>query len=70
MTDRNNAWAAIANAIDDDCGAVTVDWIVLTASLVFMGIAAAFYVSSSVPEVADNISEYMKDVEVGAPSDS
>lgn len=43
----------------DEEGAATVDWIVLTATLVFMGIAAAFYVSSSVPEVANKLSSYM-----------
>lgn len=42
-----------------DDGAVTVDWVVLTAALVFMGIAATFYVTSSVPEVANQISTYM-----------
>lgn len=46
-------------------GAITVDWIVLTASLVFMGIAAAFYVSSSVPVIADKTSDYMRDYEIG-----
>lgn len=46
-------------------GAITVDWIVLTASLVFMGMAAAFYVSSSVPVVADKTADYMRDYEIG-----
>ena len=46
-------------------GAITVDWIALTATLVFMGIAAAFYLSSSVPVVANKTSEYMRNYDVG-----
>lgn len=45
-------------------GAVTVDWVVLTAALVMLGIGAAFYISSSVPEIANKISTYMDDVTV------
>ena len=48
----------------DDDGAVTIDWVVLTAALTFMGIAAAFYVSSSAPEVANNLSTYMVEIDV------
>ena len=48
-----------------DDGAVTVDWVVMTAALVAMGIAAAFYVASSVPEVANNISSFMTGYQVG-----
>ncbi len=48
----------------DESGAVTVDWVVLTAALVFMGISAAFYVSSSAPELANKISTYMGDMTV------
>ena len=46
-------------------GAVTVDWIVLTAALAMMGLGAAFYVTSSVPQVAENMQTYMENVEVG-----
>ncbi len=42
-------------------GAVTVDWIVLTAALVALGMGAAFYVGASVPEVANRVSDYMTD---------
>ena len=48
----------------DEDGAVTVDWVVLTAALMFMGISAAFYVSSSAPEVANNLSTYMVNIDV------
>jgi hypothetical protein len=50
----------------DESGAVTVDWVVLTAAITFMGISAAFYVSSSAPKVANNISTYMGNIEIGA----
>ncbi len=37
-------------------GAVTVDWVVLTAAVVFLGVAVAFSVSSSIPTLANQIS--------------
>jgi len=43
----------------DESGAVTVDWIVLTAAAVFMGMGAAFFIAAGVPDVADGISNYM-----------
>lgn len=46
-------------------GAVTVDWVVLTAAIVTLGLGALFYVGSAVPEVAANIKGYMDGVEVG-----
>lgn len=47
-------------------GAVTVDWIVLTAALALMGLGAAFYITSSVPQLAENVQTYMENVEVGS----
>lgn len=57
--------SSLARFSRDEDGAVTVDWIVLTASLVFLGIAAAYYVTSSVPEVADSVGDYMTNYQVG-----
>lgn len=48
----------------DEDGAITVDWIVLTAALVMLGMAAAFMVGSSVPEVADKVSETVRETDV------
>ncbi len=45
-------------------GAVTVDWIVLTAAIVMLGAAAAFFVGSAVPELAENLETYMSDYDV------
>lgn len=47
-------------------GAVTVDWIVLTAALVLLGLGAAVYVNSAVPELADRTADFMSDMDVGA----
>jgi uncharacterized membrane protein YczE len=46
-------------------GAVTVDWVALTAGIVLLSLGAAFYVGSSVPEVADKVSVYMSSVDLG-----
>lgn len=40
-------------------GAVTVDWVVLTATLMFLGIATAFFISSGVPVIAERMSTSM-----------
>lgn len=55
---------ACATFMRKENGAVTVDWIVLTATLIFMGIAIAFYMASSVPEVAENVGSYMSEMTV------
>ena len=49
----------------DDAGAVTVDWVVLTAAVVGMGIAAGFSVSSGVPVLADKIVEVVESRPIG-----
>ncbi|RME16656.1 MAG: hypothetical protein D6801_05075 [Alphaproteobacteria bacterium] len=46
-------------------GAVTVDWIVLTATIVLMGLAAAYYVGGAVPELATSLKNYMTGYDVG-----
>ena len=48
-----------------DCdGAVTVDWVALTGFIVFLGMATAFYVATSVPQVADRVGEHLEDTPV------
>ena len=46
-------------------GAATVDWVVLTGAIALLGLSAAFYLSSSVPQLADDVSTYMSDYDVG-----
>lgn len=50
----------------DDDGAVTVDWVVLVGMLLFLGIGTAFYVKSSVPHVANNMSSFLSKTSVEA----
>lgn len=50
--------------VRDEDGAVTVDWIVLTAAMVMMGMAAAFLVGTNIPVVADKIAETMENTDV------
>ncbi|HHL22454.1 MAG TPA: hypothetical protein ENJ52_13140 [Aliiroseovarius sp.] len=45
-------------------GAVTADWIVLTAAIVTIGVAVTFYVGSAVPTLGDNLSAAMSEYEV------
>jgi Flp pilus assembly pilin Flp len=55
----------LARFAADEQGAVTVDWIVLTGSIVLLGVGASFYVTSTVPKVANAITTYMDDHEIG-----
>ncbi len=58
----------VTNALrfwNEEDGAVTVDWVVLTAAIVLLGAATAFYATSTVPDLANNISGYMADRSVG-----
>lgn len=51
--------------VRNDEGAVTVDWIALVAVIVMLGMAAGFSVSSSVPELANNMSTFLSNSPVG-----
>lgn len=57
-------WSRPLEFLRHDDGAITIDWVVLTAALVFMAIGAAFYVGSAVPMVAEKTGEYLSNVEV------
>lgn len=48
----------------DRDGAVTIDWVALTAFTLMLGMAAAFYVSSSVPHVASTVGEHLENTTV------
>ncbi len=49
----------------DEDGAVTVDWVVLTAAVVGLGVAGVTTVSGGVGELAESISDGVADAEVG-----
>lgn len=55
----SHAWGFASDFASDEDGAITVDWIVLTALVVLMGLGAAFFVAANVPGLAENIGEYM-----------
>lgn len=46
-------------------GAVTVDWVVLTAGVVGLSVGLVLMLNDSTSNVASNISDYVADVEVG-----
>ena len=50
----------------DDCGAVTVDWVVLTALIVGLAAAAFSSVEGGVAELTARLLAYLQSVIVGA----
>ena len=57
-------FANIKNFAADESGAVTVDWVVLTAAIVGLGIAVVATVRTSVDGVATQISTGLGGVEI------
>ncbi|SES13744.1 hypothetical protein SAMN04490244_10648 [Tranquillimonas rosea] len=53
----------------DEDGAVTVDWVVLTAAIVGLGIAVISSVNSGVTDLADGVKSSLTDAEVNGMSD-
>ena len=51
---------------DDESGAVTVDWVVLTAAIVGLGIAVIAAVSGGVGDLSRNISSALTDTDATA----
>ncbi|PQO24230.1 hypothetical protein C2I36_03900 [Rhodobacteraceae bacterium WD3A24] len=50
---------------DDESGAVTVDWVVLTAAIVGLGIAVIVAVGPGITNLADSISSSVSGTTVG-----
>jgi len=57
-------FANIKTFAADESGAVTVDWVVLTAAIVGLGIAVVASVRSGVSEVAGNIQTSLTGAEI------
>lgn len=57
-------FANIKNFAADESGAVTVDWVVLTAAIVGLGIAVIASVSDGVGDLAEAISDSLSDATV------
>ncbi|WP_298497618.1 hypothetical protein [uncultured Maritimibacter sp.] len=49
----------------DEDGAVTVDWVVLAAGIVLLGVAMGFTVTASLPSLADKASSVVANRPVG-----
>ncbi len=54
--------------LNDESGAVTVDWVVLTAAIVGLGIAVLTSVSGGTTTLADAVSSHMASQSVGNAS--
>ncbi len=55
----------IKNFRKDENGAVTVDWVVLTAAVVGLGLAAYGSIESASTSLTDATDTFMGDIEVG-----
>ncbi len=51
--------------LQDENGAVTVDWVVLTAMVVGLGIAVLTSVGNGTTTLADKVSSHMVSVDIG-----
>jgi len=49
-----------ARFLRDDDGAVTVDWVVLTAAIVGLGIAVGFSATATLPDLANSIDTFLR----------
>ncbi|MCC6006723.1 MAG: hypothetical protein JJU40_03500 [Rhodobacteraceae bacterium] len=52
----------------DESGAVTVDWVVLTAAIVGLGVAVLATVRGGMETISDNISDALTDTDMGSDS--
>ncbi|MGR3434948.1 MAG: hypothetical protein ACU0CO_08695 [Shimia sp.] len=50
---------------DDEGGAVTVDWVVITAAIVALGVAVVSVIATSATTTSAGIGKAIDDVEVG-----
>ncbi|MDP7149533.1 MAG: hypothetical protein QGI08_09215 [Paracoccaceae bacterium] len=50
----------------DEAGAVSIDWVVLTAAIVAMGVAAGSTIRSTSSTVAGNVNSYASNVDVAS----
>ncbi|OAN72297.1 hypothetical protein A8B78_03975 [Jannaschia sp. EhC01] len=58
------------NFAADESGAVTVDWVVLTAALVGLGLAVMAVVSGGVEDLSTEISQGLIDADVLTPANT
>ena len=58
--------ARMYGLIADEDGAVTVDWIVLTAAIVMLGMASMFIVAGNIPGLSSKVSSVVANQSVGS----
>lgn len=56
----------INRVLRDECGAVTVDWVVLTAAVVALAVVAFASLQSASGGVGASLSAYLASIQVGA----
>ena len=54
----------LSHFISQEAGAVTVDWVVLTAAVIALGVAAAAAVTTGTTELSDSIWAYMDNLDL------
>ncbi|MGN0933830.1 Flp family type IVb pilin [Falsigemmobacter intermedius] len=54
---------------NDESGAVTVDWVVLTAAIVGLGVLVVTQISGAIGEVTTEMAEQIRNTDVGASFD-
>lgn len=65
MMDVGQMLKLIKTFVHSEEGAVTVDWVVLTAGVVGLSVGLILMLNDSTSNVASNISDYVAEVEVG-----
>ncbi len=56
----------IAKFVKSEEGAITVDWVVLTAGIAFLGLAVIFLIGSTTTEQSTSIGTFIGDREVSS----
>lgn len=54
----------LAHFLKSETAAVTVDWVVLTAAIVGLGLAVMSVVSGGIENLAQDISQFIADIEI------
>ena len=60
----------VAHFLNDEDGAVTVDWVVLTAAIVGMGVFVISTVASGALDTSSGVGAAVADVDIGVASGS
>ncbi|MBY6201259.1 hypothetical protein KUV65_07800 [Maritalea mobilis] len=58
------AFSQFKTFLSDESGAVTVDWVVLTAAIVGLGLAVMAVVSGGIEDLSSNISDGMTNMDL------